>query len=351
MNNNNNNNRLIYLLISIIAVWLFIVTLNMSNNNHSFPETNVNEYNVSGFSTDFTRVVDDNISSVVTVNADGMISSGFIYRQIDDTVYVVSSYHGIAGANNITVTLASTYSSQCELVGFDPFSDLAVLRFDSPYEIKALKTGDSSLLKQGEFVISIGTPISQDYALSSEMGMISKGVMMIDNSITYNDERYNYYLSVIQLSSNLQNGYSGSPIINMNGELVGMNTMDYDGELNFALTVNELKLVADRLINNEEIVHNSFGVKGVYIRDMENYEKTNLNLDIEIIDGLYVQRIKENSIAYHAGVRSGDVITKINDNVITGLDSYLNALYLKDTDFAFEVIRNGQTMNLVIDND
>ena len=345
------NNRLIYLLLSILTIWLVIVSFSLANARQSKPTQNIDEYNVSGFSTDFTKVVDENRSAIVTINADNNISTGFAYHQNDSKIYILTTYHGVANTNNINVILASTYNTNATLLGYDYLCDLAVLTIECPYQIKTLKLGDSSILRPGEFVISIGTPLSIDYASSVQLGMISKANIAIDNTIVYNGENHNYYLDVVELSSNLHNGYSGSPIINMNGDVVGMNTMDFESELNFALTANEIKKVADMIINNQEVHKNIFGVKGVYVKDMPNYEKTNLNLDIEVIEGLYVQRVKENSIALQAGVRTGDVITKINDVVIASLDNYLDAAYMETDAITFEVIRNGQILSLGTSND
>ena len=346
-----NNKRLIYLALMGMFIWLTALTFANMNKENNSNTTNINEYNVSGFSTDFTKVVDENKSSIVTINADNTILSGFVYLQENDDVYVVSAYHGINSANNINIILDSNYSVNASLVGYDFLSDIAILKFTSPYMINSMKLGDSTLLKEGEFVISIGTPISLDYASSCQLGMISKGILTVENSITYNSETHNYFLDVIQLSSNLPKGYSGSPVINMNGEVVGMNTMDLNDELNFALTSNEIRIVADRIINNESVNKNLFGIKATYIKDMPNYEKTNLNLDIDIISGMYVSKVKENSLAFNAGIKTGDVITKINNKLIDNLDSYLEVTYQELDPIEFEVIRNGQTINLGVNND
>ena len=345
------NKRLIYLLFIVMFFWLIALTFRDLNTTSSNNTTNINEYNVSGFSTDFTKIINENKSSIVTVNADNTILSGFIYLQDNEDVYVVSAYHGISNANNISVILDSDYTVNASLVGYDFLSDIAVLKFNSPYMINTLKIGDSKLLKEGEFVISIGTPLSLDYAASSQLGMISKGVLTIENNITYDAEQYNYYLDVVQLSSNLPKGYSGSPILNMNGEVVGMNIMDLNNELNFALTANEMKIVVDKIINNEAVNKNLFGIRGKYIVDMPNYEKTNLNIDIEVISGIYIQKVKENSIAMNAGLKAGDILNKINDVTITSLDDYLNISYSELENINFEVIRNGQITILGVTND
>ncbi|MBQ1307965.1 MAG: hypothetical protein IIY56_07415, partial [Erysipelotrichaceae bacterium] len=93
------NNRLIYILILILSVWLMI--LSFRPNSIVSRQEIINEYNVSGFSTDFSKVVEDNSSSIVSISADGSVLSGFIYRQDGDKVYVLTAYHGIENASGI----------------------------------------------------------------------------------------------------------------------------------------------------------------------------------------------------------------------------------------------------------
>lgn len=346
-------NRLIYLLLIILFVWLIFLSrdtyfAHRQNNDESI----VNEYNVTGFSTDFTKIIDDNKSSIVTIVADSNISTGFICRQNNDDVYIVTCYHGVSSANEINVVFASSYSQFGELIGFDPFTDLAVIKVETPYQMNPLVIGDSNVLKQGEFVISIGTPVSLDYASSVELGMISLKNITVENNITYNDERYSYYLNMIELSSDLTSGYSGSPILNMNGELVGMNTMNISSNFDFALTSNEIRIVTEKIINGQAVNRNNIGIRGTYLNDMYNYEKTNLNIPIDVIDGVYVYRIKENSLAYQAGVRSGDIITRINGKEIKDFNDYLAALYFDESnEMTFEYIHNTEVFNNGVSRD
>ena len=245
----------------------------------------------------------------------------------------------------------STYTVSAELTGYDVFTDLAVLEVDTPYLIQELKIGDSTLLKKGEFVISIGTPQSLDYAGTVDLGMIADNGLCIDNSITVDEERYSYYLDVIEISSDMKAGYSGSPLLNMNGEVTGMNTMALNNSLHFALTANELRIVADRIISGNLQPKWQLGIKGTYISAMQNYEKTELDLDIQTLSGLYVQKVRDNSIAYNAGVRPGDVIVRINDLEIRNLNDLLAVSYGEADDFVFELLRGGETLSLGIVND
>ena len=346
-----NNNRLLYLLMVIALVWLAVLSFGKPRNVQPDNNVQINEYSVSGFATDFTKIVDENKGSIVTVMSDLATASGFVFRQDGETVYIVSAYHAVQGAAHINVLFGSSYQTGAIMIGYDEFTDLCVLAIKTPYDIRPLKMGDATLLKSGEFVISVGTPLSQEYAGSVIMGMVSDPLLSIDNTITVNGEKHNYYLDVIQLSLDTKEGYSGSPLLNMNGEVVGMNTMERDDELNFALTANEINKVANLIISGEPYERNLLDIKEIYVRDMENYEKSNLNLKIDTISGIYASKVRDFSPAYNAGIRTGDVITAINGQEIVSLDDYLEILYAPAEDFEFSVVRNGEELNLTRGND
>ena len=337
------SNRLIY-------IWLLIISLSNSNNNAN-NETIINNYNITGFSTDLTEVYKKCKDAIVTVQSETNTLSGFVYKQDQNRVYILTAYHGISDSNKITVVFGSTYFVDAILLDYDYLLDLAVLYVETPYQIETVKLSDATSLKAGEFVLSIGTPNSIDYAGSVELGMIADNLLTIENSITYNDERINYFLDVIELSSSLKSGYSGSPILNMNGEVVGMNTMSLNNNINFANTINEIKLVADRMIAGD--IHDKvlFGIKGEYVKDMASYEKNNLNINIDTIDGLYIQKVRDNSLAYNAGIRSNDVILSINNRQIQSLNDYLEVVYSNSDNYAFNINRNGEIINIIIGND
>ena len=344
-------NRLLYVLIFFLAVWCLFLSSQLSAVSAREDSAVINQYEVNGFSTDLTKIAEAVRPSIVTISGDNNISSGFVYKQEAENVYILTAYHGVSNVNTITVHFGKSYQVPGELIGHDIYTDLALIRVVTPYEIAPLKTGDSSLLKQGEFVISIGTPVSMDYQGSLELSMVAANGLQIENSILVEDERYNYFLNVVEISDPLVSGYSGSPLINMNGEAVGMTTMSAQGGVSFAVTINEVKMIAEELLAQNGISRNVLGIKGSFLKDMYNYEKTNLSIPIETVDGLYVERIKENGVAYAAGLRAGDVVTKINDEVIIGLDSYLRAIYSDNTQLNIEYVRGGQTLVGSLGND
>ena len=345
------NNRLLYVLIVVLTVWCVILSSELSSLKSREASAIVNRYEINGFSTDFTRIIDKISPGVVTINADGNILSGFVYRQEEDNVYILSAYHGVSNVGSITVTFGSSYTLSGELVGHDIYTDLALIRITTPYLIEPLKLSDATLLKKGEFLITTGTPLSQDYAGSVQLCMVSENDRQIENTVSVGEERYSYYLDVVQLSSSLAAGYSGSPLFNMSGDVVGMNTMALNSSTSFALTINEAKIVADLLLNHSEVKRHQFGIKGSFLGDMHNYEKSNLDIGIDTINGIYVQKVKENSPASLAGLKPGDVVTSINGEEIADLNDYLKAMYSEEEEISFAYLRSGEVFTAAVPHD
>lgn len=342
------NNKLLYLLIGLLVIWLIVLTSFVFNKNDSNSNTQiVNEYKIDGFSTDFTEIIENNKTSVVSINCNGAISSGFVYKQDGNKVYILTAYHGLNGGV-ISVSFNNVFNAYASLVGYDKYSDLAVIEVESEYTINPLLLADSSILKDGEFVVCIGTPTSFEYAGSVELGMISSDTRVIENSITVDNVTSDYYLDVIQLSANLKPGYSGSPVLNMNGEVIGMVTMSLEDNINFALTANEISIIADNIISENGYGKYQTGIKGLFVSTLPIYVKSSLNLPIDLLSGLYVEKVLNGSIANLADIVTGDIILSINGVEMTNLNSYLNVLYTKAELLEFKVLREGNTLTFTV---
>ena len=332
-------------LFSITFIWLLIVSSMVSNSTNNNDGTNIEEVRVTGFSTDFSEVIKNTKSSMVAIEQNGKVSSGFIYKKKDDLVYVATSFHGVSEGDNVNITFNNGVKVNGKVYGSDLFADVALIECEFPFDVQELKFGDSTLLKDGEFVLSIGTNNSMDYAFSNKFGMVSKNYQEIKNQISFNEENYEYYLGLIQLSGDFTKGYSGAPVLNMNGELVGSILMQ-DNDITFALTGDELKVVLDRLYNGITYTRINFGFKGKYIKDLENYETNSLNINVDLSVGYYVSEVLPFSFASKMGIVKGDVITKINDVKLVDSDSLLNLMYSDELNFTFEIIRNGEKIKL-----
>ena len=334
-------------LFTILFLWLIVVSIaTFSTSDNSTNSQTITEYKVSGFSTDFSEVIEACKSSIVALDQNGLVSSGFIYKSENNVVYIVTSFHGVSESEDVSITFNSGAKANGKVLGYDIFDDVAIVQCDFPYLVNVSKIGDSTLLKDGEFILSIGTNGSLDYAFSSKFAMVSSRYIEVLNHITFNEEDYEYYLGVEQLSGDITAGYSGAPVLNMKGEVVGMITMEEDDKI-LSLTSNELKKVADKIIDSNAYTRINFGYRGKYICDLQNYEVNSLNINIELTSGYYVSDVLPLSFAANIGILKGDVILKINDIEISDYDSMLDLIYSEASEYTFDILRDNESIRLI----
>lgn len=331
--------------IILLLIWNIVLTFFVFYTKET--NTTVTEENVSGFSTDLTKVAEAGSSSIVVVDSTYGTQSGFIYKQQDDNAYVITTFHGIGKDNTVSVTLLNGKTFVGDVVGFDYVTDIAILSIETPYKLNVVKCGDNEYLKEGEFIINIGSSITKDYISDIKLGIISNSLVNLNDNIEYNKEKYSINKDVVAVSLNVVEGSSGSPIFNMNNEVVGIVEMSNDKEGIYAITINEAKIVADLIISGKEVSKFNLGIGGEYIKTLKDYERNIYDLPLDVINGYYVRKVDLNSVASKLGVINGDVILSINGKVINTQKDYLNILYGDVNDeLVLSVIRNNENIEL-----
>jgi S1-C subfamily serine protease len=278
---------------------------------------------------------------VLTPDGTGL-GSGFV---IDHEGHIVTNYHVIEGNTELEIDFPSGYKTRGVLVGTDTDSDLAILKVDAPAEeIHPLKLGDSSLLQVGQTVLAIGNP----FGLSGTMttGIIS-GLGRTLESMRQAPGGDNFTAGdVIQTDTAINPGNSGGPLINLDGEVIGVNrairTLNFttseeplNSGVGFAIAVNILKRVAPELIKNGHFDYPYLGISSLPEITLLQLEA----LNIPNTHGAYITSITPGSPADRAGLRSGtlptdiagllaggDLITKIDGNPITDFSDLLSYL-------------------------
>ncbi len=236
------------------------------------------------------------LGSGVIVNADG---------------YIITNNHVVEDADQLQVSIGkSTYDA--EVVGRDPQSDLAVIKIDPDGdELNAITLGNSDELEVGEWVLAIGNPFAEVLDQTVTAGIVSatgRTGLADPRDITFQD--------FIQTDAAINPGNSGGALVNMSGELVGINTMIYSSSggsegIGFAIPINLAKNVMEQLISTGKVTR---GWIGVGIRGIDQDMAAALGLDKPY--GAMVERVYENSPAEDAEIREGDVILQIDDRKV-----------------------------------
>ncbi|MBN2321948.1 MAG: DegQ family serine endoprotease [Acidobacteria bacterium] len=227
--------------------------------------------------------------------------SGFI---IDVDGHIITNNHVVEGAERITVKLANGEEYEADVVGRDPKTDLALLKIDGAGDLHALNLGDSEDLKVGSWVVAVGSPFGLEQTVTQ--GIVS-GKGRVIGSGPYDD--------FIQTDASINPGNSGGPLINMNGEVVGINTAIYpSGQgIGFAIPIDMAKNIVPQLEEKGSVTR---GWLGVSIQAITPALEKSFGLDNK--EGVLVANVSQGSPADKAGIERGDVITRFDGKEVAG---------------------------------
>ncbi len=256
--------------------------------------------------------------------------------------YILTNNHVVNDANEITVVIDKE-EYEAEIIGKDPESDLAVIKIEKD-NLPTVKLGNSDDLEVGEWVLAIGNPFSDMLQNTVTSGIVSakgrSGLQIGGGRMPYQD--------FIQTDAAINPGNSGGALVNLRGELIGINTAIV-GQANvgigFAIPINLAKNVMKQLINDGRVIR---GWLGVYIADIdENMAKA---FEMEHTKGALVQQVVKDSPAEKAGLVDGDVITKVEDVKIENSSQLTNyiATFAPDSKINVTIWREGKEKQVTV---
>ena len=252
---------------------------------------------------------------------------------------IMTNHHVIANADEIRVNLSDGRDFRAELIGSDPQTDIAVLRIPSE-NLSSLEQADSDKLRVGDYVVAIGNPFGLGQTVTS--GIVSALARSGLGIAGYED--------LIQTDASINPGNSGGALVNLKGELVGINTAIYSKSggnigIGFAIPVNMARRVAEQLVEFGAIKRGFFGAK---FQDLD--PELSKAFGLPLMNGAIVVSITEGSPAKKAGLRLGDIVTKIDEREITGARDLNNqiALHRAGSSVRLRYLREGQLRDVTI---
>jgi len=258
------------------------------------------------------------------------LGSGVI---VSEDGFILTNHHVVAEADEVRVTLDDDRSFTAEVIGVDPKTDLAVIRIDAE-RLSAARLGDSDRLRIGEWVVAAGNP----YGLSSSItaGIVSgkgrRNVGIAD------------YEDFIQTDAAIHPGNSGGPLVNLEGQVVGINTAIFSRNgsgtgIGFAIPVNMARGIQERLIREGRVAR---GYLGVMIRDVAS--------DSAGRRGVLVTSVRAGTPAARSGIAEGDVIVRVGDTVVRETEELRAAVAAlrPGTAIDVEVIRDGTSVTVPV---
>lgn len=314
----------------------------------------------------FSTIYNQVSPSVVSINVSGTSSDGSQFQAagtgfvIDKQGHIVTNDHVVDSTSSIEVNFLDGTIVKADVVGVDADSDLAVIKVDLPEtELNPVTLGDSDTLFIGQTTLAIGSPFNQRWTLTT--GIISALDRTISGQTQYSVG------SAIQTDAAINPGNSGGPLLNLNGEVIGVNSQilsqsNSSSGVGFAIPINLVKRVSQDLINNGKVEYSYLGISAASGIDLSLIEALHIPNNTQ---GVIVGDVQPNGPAAKAGLKSAtsvnastrslptsaDIITAIDGEKITdmsGLVSYLAYKTKPGQTINLTVLRDGQEINLPV---
>jgi S1-C subfamily serine protease len=315
----------------------------------------------------YERVNPSVVSIDVSVRSNGELTdvgagSGFVY---DDKGHVITNAHVGQGADELRVVFFDGMALVAKVVGTDPYADIAVLKVEAPvdYQLYPVEFGDSSQLQVGQTVVAIGNP----FGLSNTMtrGIVSGVGRTLTSDVQSSGGVFSNPL-IIQVDAPINPGNSGGPLLNLNGQVIGVNSAirtdtGVNSGIGFAVPANTVKKAAPQIIENGKVEYPYLGISA---QSQFSLAELSLEFDLPVREGVLVTSVVAGTPASRAGLRGGDrtenfrgaqitlggdIITAIDGTPLHNFDDLLGYLVANTSvgqTVKLTVIRNNATIQV-----
>lgn len=255
--------------------------------------------------------------------------SGVIYKKEDGHAYIVTNHHVVKGANKIEVTFDKDTKVAAQLVGSDKWMDLAVLKIKADKVKNVAELGSSKSLKVGEPVVAIGNALG--FAGSVTQGIVSATNRTVPRDVN-GDKKQDWQAEVLQTDAAINPGNSGGALINMDGQVIGINSMKIAQQavegIGFAIPIDVVKPLIDEIEKHGSVQRPFMGIAFQDLsRYPSDYRKQAFNLPSKVKSGVIIRSIVPNGPADDAGMEPGDVIVSMDGDKIKDVLSFRKRLF------------------------
>ncbi|USS91404.1 S1C family serine protease [Fructobacillus americanaquae] len=260
--------------------------------------------------------------------------SGFVYKKAEGSAFIVTNNHVIDGADKLQVITNDNNTVTAELVGKDALTDLAVLKITDSSTISTAAFGDSDQISVGQQVLAIGSPLGSQYASSVTEGIISATKRLVQAD---DDSGQNYGGStVIQTDAAINPGNSGGPLINLAGQVVGINSMKLSSSSNgtavegigFAIPSDQVVDIVNKLVKDGKVTRPALGIQMINLSQVPvNEQQSTLKIPNTVNGGVVLYKVNSGSPADKAGLKKYDVIVGIDGKTVANQADLREQLY------------------------
>lgn len=321
------------------AIWTYLVLNQLNSGKTISTITNSGNYTINENS--ISAAVDKIYEATVTVSTyknNTLVSTGtgFVYKKDGSTSYIMTNNHVIANGDSAKVTFSDGTSADTKILGGETYADIAVLSVSSASIKQVATIGKTENVHLGDISFAVGAPLGDSYSGTVTKGIISGKDRLV--AVSFSGTSSDYYMKVLQTDAALNPGNSGGPLCNVNGEVIGVNslkltqettsTSSYNVEgMGFAIPIEDALYYADIIESGKKVTRPYIGISMADITDSYYLFKFGVTLPENTDYGVVVLEASSSSPASKAGLQKGDVIIKIEDKKITSIAKFRYELY------------------------
>ena len=275
--------------------------------------------------------------------------SGFVYKTDDNYGYILTNNHVVEDCTSVKIVNTEGMEIDATVLGTDVYLDIAVLRVSKESVLAVSTLGNSADVAIGDTVFTVGAPSGREY-----MGTVTKGIISgLNREVTVSLSNGYYIMSVLQTDAAINPGNSGGPLVNINGEVIGINSLklveDEIEGMGFAIPIEEAQIYLERLEKSEEIKRPTIGLELIDIGSSYQQSYYQIKIDSSIKNGAVIVSVVPNSPASVAGFQKGDVIVSVNGVKVIDVTHFRYLLHKNEIGDTITVTYNRNGLEKTVD--
>ena len=253
--------------------------------------------------------------------------TGFVYKKDDKNGYIITNNHVIEDATNVKITNNAGETVDATVLGSDEYADLAVLTISKDSVMAVAEIGSTTELELGDTLFTVGSPLGIDY-----MGTVTKGILSgKDRTVEVSLSNGAFLMEVIQTDAAINPGNSGGPLCNVNGEVIGVNSLKLVEEkiegMGFAIPIEMVMVTVEKLEKGEALQRPMLGVSTLDVSETFALYRNGIIVPDDVEEGIVIVSVEKDTPAEESELQKGDVILEIDGEKITGIGHFRYLLY------------------------
>ncbi len=343
-----------YLVVFICGIVLTIFTFSCFGGFSDKTAKTLIEVNDNGISAGINKVYD---STVYIENyKDKKVSvsgTGFIYKKDSGKAYILTNYHVVGSSSSLKVILSDDNSVDARFVGGDEYLDIAVISISDKYVKNVVKLGSSNKAVLGDTVFTVGSPVGDEYRGTVTRGILSGKDRLVAVSVSGGTD--DYVMKLLQTDAAMNPGNSGGPLCNINGEVIGMNSLklvknEVEG-MGFAIPIEDILAHLDTFEKGDSIKRPYLGISMVNLnnKDAVSYYGLSKKINTKLDKGVVVESVQKGTSA-DGKLEVGDIVTKVNRKEVVNMAYFRYELFKHEVGdkVTLTVERKGRLMDIII---